>query len=62
MDFVCWKDRKSLASALKEIYRAVDADADADAAEKWRIGADTPQRVKRMVSVCHRLSLSSEGD
>ncbi len=27
MDFVSWKDRKSLAGALKEIYRAVDADA-----------------------------------
>lgn len=26
MDFVSWKDRKSLAGALKEIYRAVDAD------------------------------------
>jgi putative transposase len=27
MDFVSWKDRKNLASALKEIYRATDADA-----------------------------------
>ena len=26
-DFVSWKDRKGLATALKEIYRAVDADA-----------------------------------
>src|SRR6195952_5378754 len=26
MDFVSWKDRKSLATALKEIYRATDAD------------------------------------
>ena len=27
MDFVSWKDRKGLAGALKEVYRAVDADA-----------------------------------
>jgi putative transposase len=27
MDFVSWKDRKSLAGALKEIYRAINADA-----------------------------------
>ena len=27
MAFVSWKDRKSLAAALKAIYRAVDADA-----------------------------------
>ena len=27
MDFVSWKDRKGLASALKEIYRAPSADA-----------------------------------
>jgi putative transposase len=27
MVFVSWKDRKALASALKEIYRTVDADA-----------------------------------
>ena len=27
MDFVSWKDRKPLASALKAIYRAVDAKA-----------------------------------
>src|SRR3546814_106337 len=27
MDFVSWKDRKGLATALKEIYRATDADA-----------------------------------
>lgn len=27
MDFVSWKDRKSLAAALKEIYRAPSADA-----------------------------------
>ena len=27
MDFVSWKDRKGLATALKHIYRAVDADA-----------------------------------
>ena len=27
MDFVSWKDRKNLASALKEVYRATDADA-----------------------------------
>ncbi|SDB00123.1 Transposase, Mutator family [Mesorhizobium qingshengii] len=26
-NFVCWKDRKGLATALKDIYRAVDADA-----------------------------------
>ncbi len=27
MDFVSWKDRKALAGALKEIYRAIDAEA-----------------------------------
>ena len=27
MDFVSWKDRKGLASALKQIYRATDANA-----------------------------------
>ncbi len=27
LDFVSWKDRKAVAAALKEIYRAVDADA-----------------------------------
>lgn len=27
VDFVSWKDRKSLSIALKEIYRAADADA-----------------------------------
>ena len=27
MDFVSWKDRKALAAALKDIYRAVDAEA-----------------------------------
>ena len=27
LDFVSWKDRKSVAAALKDIYRAVDADA-----------------------------------
>ena len=27
MDFVSWKDRKNLASALKEVYRATDAGA-----------------------------------
>jgi putative transposase len=27
LDFVSWKDRKAVASALKGIYRAVDADA-----------------------------------
>ena len=26
MDFVSWKDRKGLATALKEVYRATDAD------------------------------------
>jgi putative transposase len=26
LDFVSWKDRKPIAAALKEIYRAVDAD------------------------------------
>src|SRR5690606_19067264 len=31
MDFVSWKDRKPLASALKTIYRAVDAKAAEDA-------------------------------
>src|SRR3954467_15466871 len=27
LDFVSWKDRKSVAAALKDIYRAVDAKA-----------------------------------
>ncbi|MCW2242333.1 putative transposase [Azospirillum canadense] len=31
LDFVSWKDRKAVAAALKDIYRAVDADAGAAA-------------------------------
>jgi putative transposase len=31
LDFVSWKDRKPVAAALKDIYRAVDADAGAAA-------------------------------
>jgi putative transposase len=38
MDFVSWKDRKSLASALKEIYRAVDAKAAEDALTAFEAG------------------------
>jgi len=36
MDFVSWKDRKGLATALKQIYRATDADA----AEKALVAFD----------------------
>lgn len=36
--FVSWKDRKAVATALKEIYRAVDADAGAAALAAFEIG------------------------
>ncbi len=38
MDFVSWKDRKGLASALKEIYRAVDAEAAEQALTDFEAG------------------------
>ena len=38
MDFVSWKDRRGLAGALKEIYRAVDADAAATALTAFEAG------------------------
>jgi putative transposase len=39
MDFVSWKDRKSLAGALKEIYRATNADAAEEALTSFEQGA-----------------------
>jgi len=39
LDFVAYKDRKSLATALKDIYRAIDADARKAALEAF---ADSP--------------------
>ena len=38
LDFVSWKDRKPIAAALKEIYRAVDADADETALTAFEEG------------------------
>ena len=38
MDFVSWKDRKALASALKGIYRAVDATAAEEALAAFEAG------------------------
>lgn len=38
MDFVSWKDRKGLATALKEIYRATDADAAENALTAFEAG------------------------
>jgi len=38
MDFVSWKDRKSLAAALKGIYRAVDAKAAEEALTAFEAG------------------------
>src|ERR1700712_4406086 len=38
MDFVSWKDRKSLATALKEIYRATDADTAEKALTAFEVG------------------------
>jgi putative transposase len=38
MDFVSWKDRKSLAGALKEIYRAINADAASQALTNFEQG------------------------
>ena len=38
LSFVSYKDRKSVASALKEIYRAVDADAALAALEAFDVG------------------------
>ena len=39
LEFVSWKDRKAVASALKDIYRAVDADAALAALEAFEDGA-----------------------
>jgi putative transposase len=38
LDFVCYKDRKAVAAALKEIYKAKDADAGAAALEAFAAG------------------------
>ena len=38
MDFVSWKDRRGLATALKEIYRAVDADTAEQALTAFEAG------------------------
>jgi putative transposase len=38
LDFVSYKDRKAVAAALKEIYRAKDADAGAEALETFAGG------------------------
>ena len=38
LDFVSWKDRKPVAAALKDIYRAVDADAGAAALAAFQDG------------------------
>jgi putative transposase len=38
MDFAAWKDRKSIAAALKEIYRAKDADAGRQALDAFDAG------------------------
>ena len=39
MDFVSWKDRKSLATALKEVYRATDADSAEEALTAFEGGS-----------------------
>ena len=39
LEFVSWKDRKAVAAALKDIYRAVDADAALAALEAFEDGA-----------------------
>ena len=39
LEFVSWKDRKAVAAALKDIYRAVDADAALAALEAFEEGA-----------------------
>jgi len=50
MDFVAWKDRKALGTALKAIYRAVDAAAAETLEAEWsagcRIGAELRPRLK----------------
>ncbi len=38
LDFVSWKDRKLVAAALKEIYRAIDADAGQAALQAFEDG------------------------
>jgi putative transposase len=42
LDFVSWKDRKSVAAALKDIYRAMDADAAQAALEESPWGQKYP--------------------
>jgi putative transposase len=39
MDFASWKDRKAIAAALKEIYRAKDADAGRQALDAFDAGS-----------------------
>ena len=39
LDFVSYKDRKAVAAALKEIYRASDADAGAAALDAFAAGS-----------------------
>ena len=38
LDFVPWKDRKLVTAALKEIYRAIDADAGQAALQAFENG------------------------
>lgn len=38
MDFASWKDRKSLAGALRPVYKAADADAGRAALEAFKVG------------------------
>jgi putative transposase len=42
LDFVSWKDRKSVAAALKDIYRALDAEAALDTFEESPWGGKYP--------------------
>jgi hypothetical protein len=52
MDFASWKDRKSVAQALRAVYRAADAEAGQAALDGNRIAACCHGR---LVLICCRI-------
>jgi transposase-like protein len=63
LDFVSWKDRKLVAAALKDIYRAVDAEAGEAALgafEESPWGQKYPAIGREHVRQCMAISASSQ--
>ena len=54
LEFVSYKDRKAVAAALKEIYRAKDADAGAGALEAFAGGDRYPGSPCPGAAACRR--------